>query len=156
MIVWHGGTPGALSDTNIYYSYSPCTTDCNYWNWQQPRRIDDATRGDQFEPALDYTRYGTAIVTFYDRRNDVNNQLYQSYFAYINADGSPIHPNTPTYSLQSDPSNHTAATGDANFIGDYQDAWVWAYSDGDHLVGSWIGIADQTVIGDVFLSRITF
>ncbi|MDP9362362.1 MAG: glycoside hydrolase [Acidobacteriota bacterium] len=160
MVVWHGGTPGVQSDTNIYYSYSPCTTQCNYWGWQQPRQIDDATSGDQFEPALDYTRYGTAIVTFYDRRNDVvNNQLYQPYFAYINPDGSAIHANMPTYNLQSDPSFHTSGTlgtGDANFIGDYQDAWVWTYPDGDRLVSSWIGIENSTVIGDVFLSRITF
>ena len=156
MVVWHGGTPGVQSDTNIYYSYRPCTTQCNYWGWQLPRQIDDATRGDQFEPPLDYTRYGTAIVTFYDRRNDVNNQLYQPYFAYINADGTAIHANTLTYSLQSDPANHVAAKGDPNFIGDYQDAWVWTYSDGDRLVSSWIGIENSTVIGDVFLSRITF
>lgn len=124
--------------------------------WQQPRQIDDATSGDQFEPALDYTRYGTAVVTFYDRRNDSNNQLYQPYFAYINSDGTAINANTLTYSLQSNPSFHTSGTGDANFIGDYQDAWVWTYADGDRLVSSWIGIQNSTVIGDVFLSRITF
>jgi|GEM_PF-2966570 len=66
-IVWHECATtctSTSSDTDVFYvAKSPS-------GWQSKRRIDDATTGDQFMPALDFDSTGNMIVTFYDRRDD--------------------------------------------------------------------------------------
>ena len=150
-VVYHAGS---TANTEVYYIYRPCSTNCNFYGWGQPRQLNDVSTGDQFMPALDYIG-SDLVVPFYDRRDDPGNKVYRQYYAFIHSDGTPIQANQEISTFPSDPTLHTDLTGDANFIGDYQDCWTWTYSGGaTRGISSWIGIKDSTSIGDVYLSQI--
>lgn len=150
-VVYHAGS---ASNTEVYYTYRPCSSNCNYWGWEQPIRLNDSTTGDQFMPALDYIG-SDLVVPFYDRRNDPNNLQYHQYYAFIQSNGTAIQVNEQVSTFTSNPAHHTSSTGDANFIGDYQDCWTWTYAGGvTRAISSWIGIQNSSSIGDVHLSQI--
>jgi len=93
------------------------------------------------------------VIGFYDR-HDTDNVSYYQEVAYVHSDGTPIQANFRVNTSASNPTFHTAATGDANFIGDYHDLWTWTYPEGTRAVDSWIFIQDQNVIGDIYLSKV--
>lgn len=153
MVVWHGyGEAG----TDIYYAYKGCTSNCNPYGWEVQRRVNDGTTNDQFMPAIDFYSNGNVVIPFYDRR-DTDNLSYHQYFAYIYPDGTaiPNEPNRIMSSFASNPTYHTEGTGQANFVGDYQDVWVHEFPGGEKATSSWIGIRDSVNIGDPYLSRIS-
>lgn len=150
-VVYHAGS---TTNTEVYYTYRPCSSNCNFYGWEQPSQLNDNSTGDQFMPALDYIG-SDLVVPFYDRRDDSNNLVYRQYYAFIHSDGTAIQANQQISTFASNPAFHTNTTGDANFIGDYQDCWTWTYSGGaTRAISSWIGITDSTTIGDVYLSQI--
>jgi hypothetical protein len=72
---------------------------------------------DQFFPAVAVSADGLVHVTFYDRRNDVNNTLLEYWWA-ISFDGGktfPVNLQISTESFNGDYSRD----GDNDFIGDY-------------------------------------
>ena|GEM_PF-2972101 len=71
--------------------------------WQAKKRVNDATTGDQFMPALDFDSTGNMTVTFYDRRDDRQNIRYHLYSARINSGGNRLEPNIRVSAFQSDP-----------------------------------------------------
>lgn len=136
-----------------------CTTDVYYTakspsGWQAKVRINDNQSNDQFMPALDYDTSGNLITTFYDRRNDSNNILYDQYMSRINSNGSRLQPDSRVSTFQSNPQFYTGQTGRANFIGDYQDIWSHNFAAGEYYLSSWVGIPTTTGIGDIYLSAI--
>jgi len=151
-IVWHA-SPGYPYNTEAYYSYLPCVSDCNAYGWRNPVQVNDSSVNDQFQPALDYIN-GDVVIAFYDRRNTDNISYYQS-FAFVHSDGTAIQANFSASQGPSNPQYHTAATGDANFIGDYHDIWTWTYSVGTRAVDAWTYIQSPTIIGDIWLSRVS-
>lgn len=106
-VTWHAGD----ENTDIWYGYRPCSANCNYWGWEWPKVVNDNTARDQFMPALDFNSSGNTVITFYDRRNDANNFLYQQFFGYTDSTGIRLEANEQIGTLTSDPLN--------TFIGDY-------------------------------------
>ena len=153
-VVWHAN--GSNGTTEAYYSYRPCSQNCNYWGWEQPRQVNDSSTGDQFMPALDYNSAGNVMITFYDRRDDgTQNLLYQHYVAEVDASGNPLDINRPVSTFSSDPRVHTSTTGYAGFIGDYHDVWTFSYPEGERTTSVWIGIPGATP-GEAYLSKIAY
>jgi hypothetical protein len=152
-VVWHAGVGGVgTSNTEAYYSYLPCVSNCNAYGWRTPVQINDSSTNDQFQPALDYIN-GDVVIGFYDRRR-TDNVNYEQWFGYVHSDGTTIQSNFDAQTAASNPTFHTATTGDANFIGDYHDEWTWTYPEGTRAVNSWIFIQDPTIIGDIYLSKV--
>ncbi len=152
MVVWHAR--GANNDADVFYAFAPCTTDCNSWGWQNRTVVSTDTTNDQFMPALDYNRYGDVLMSFYDRRADgTRNLLYTEHVSEFHSDGSGLQ-DQQVSTIASDPTAQSANTVDSHFIGDYQDAWVWAYSDGDRLVSAWTGVPAGN-IGEIYINRTT-
>jgi hypothetical protein len=163
MVMWHG-TPSGSNGADIFYSFYPCSTNCNAYLWQTVAVGQDKT-GDQFEPSFDYYGYGGDVITmFYSRRDDQpNNNKYAEYVTTFHADGTSTGVNDVRVgwdcfggatSCPSDPTYSNANTVDPNFIGDYQDAWIWGYSDGTRLVSSFTRVfQEQQKVGDIYVAR---
>ena len=143
VVTWHAGD----ANTDIWYGYRPCSANCNYWGWEWPKVVNDNTTRDQFMPALDFNSSGNTVITFYDRRNDPANILYQEFFAYTDSTGVRLEANKQIGTLTSDPRN--------TFIGDYQDVWDHHYPDGESATTSWIGIP-AGMLSEQYLSRIFY
>lgn len=142
-VTWHAGD----ANTDIWYAYRPCSASCNYWGWEWAKGINDNGANDQFMPALDFNTSGNMVFTFYDRRNDPNNILYQQFFAYADSTGTRLEANKQIGTLSSDPRNV--------FIGDYQDVWDHTYPDGESATNSWIG-RPAGINPELYLSRIFY
>ncbi len=164
MVMWHG-VNSQTQGIDIFYSFYPCTSECNTYGWQTVPEAQDKTR-DQFQPGFDYDRYGDVVASFYSRRDDSSNILYYEYVTKFHADGTSVTGvNDVRVSWQcspgvtdcaADPTYSNGNTVDGNFVGDYEDAWIWTYPDGDKLVSSFIRIArDLAKIGDVYVGRTT-
>jgi hypothetical protein len=151
MVIWHAIGDDLSAD--VFYSYYPCSgADCNYWGFRNRIVASASTVNDQFMPAMDYNRYGDVLVSFYDRRGDgARNLLYTEYASEFHSDGSGLA-DMQISSFSSNPQDSSPNTVDARFIGDYQDAWVWAYPDGDRLVSAWTGVPSGN-IGEIIVSR---
>ena len=115
-------------------------------------KISDAITNDQFMPALDFDLSGDLTVTFYDRRGDPNNILYNEYMARIASTGSPLQANTLVSTFQSDPTKYTGHY--PGFIGDYHDIWDQTISNIDNYFSAWVGIPTTTGIGDIYMTTI--
>jgi len=159
-VVYHARNGSNLTD--VFVTYSPCSTNCNFWNWEIPKLVNDNTTNDQFFPGIDYTSAGNLVVTLYDRREDGNNRDYQQYFAYLTSTGDAIagEPNRRICRDAACTANNPNAAGAGdpfrNFIGDYQDVWTDTYpSEGnaERGISAWIGIGN---VEDTYLSRIWF
>lgn len=152
-VVWHAyGDAG----TEAYYSYRPCSSQCNFWGWELPQRVNDNVTGDQFMPAVDFNSAGNLLISFYDRRDDgAQNILYHHYVAEVGPSGNALDVNRRVSTFQSDPRRHTSTTGFAGFIGDYHDVWTFTYPEGQRMTSVWIGIP-STTIGEAYLSKIAF
>jgi hypothetical protein len=154
-VVWHANG-GAGAGTDIYYSYRPCSSQCNFQGWELPQRVNDSVTGDQFMPAVDFNSSGNLLIPFYDRRDDgTQNILYHHYVAEVGPSGNALDINRRVSTFQSDPRRHTATTGSAGFIGDYHDVWSFTYPEGERLTSVWIGIP-STTIGESYLSKIAY
>ncbi|RLF34209.1 MAG: hypothetical protein DRN07_00575, partial [Thermoplasmata archaeon] len=106
-----GGTPIAVSPTNsselyIVYAADPDgngTDEADIFfikstdggsSWSSPLRVnDDSTKNDQFLPWMDVKSDGTIDIAWYDRRNDVNDSLWDVYFAKSTDGGSSFSQN---------------------------------------------------------------
>jgi Tectonin domain len=111
--------------------------------WSTPIRIDSGNTNDGWQPsvAVDQSN-GSVAVTWYDRRDDINNTLYRPYYAQ-SADGGatwsaqiPLSPNT------SDPRI------DCNGTGDY----MQVIAGGGHAHAAWTemsGLRPQVWVANV-------
>jgi len=103
-------------DADVFLAYS----NDNGNSWDGPVRVNNDTEGngfDQFFPAVAVSTDGLVHVTFYDRRNDVNNTLLEYWWA-ISFDGGQTFP----INLQISNTNFNgdySSDGDKYFIGDY-------------------------------------
>ena len=89
--------------------------------WSAPRRLnDDALNNaqDQFLPWLTVAANGAIHVTWYDRRDDPLNRLYQVYYTRSTDGGRTWLPNERISDAASDPVRVLFGGGDG-FIGDY-------------------------------------
>jgi hypothetical protein len=152
-VVWHARTN---NQTDVYYTSKPCSSNCTASGWRNPVMVNDSATNDQFMPAIAFNG-SNAVVTFYDRREDAANTLYQSYVGYLTGDGASIHANYRMSYYPSDPRWHTNADGRVNFIGDYQDAvYYWSPTWGHAVASAWIFIESDVKNGEDYWSRIFF
>ena len=134
-VVWHecnaqSSGHGCPTETDVFYARLVCINASNCVT--TPVRINDVTTGDQFMPALDFNAAGNLMVTFYDRRNDLANNRYQLFSAWINRFGQNLQPNEVASSFQSDLN--------AGFLGDYHETYSHTISGTEHFFSAWIGV----------------
>jgi hypothetical protein len=141
------------SGTDVYYTYKPGCTNCNYYGWERPHQLNDVSTNDQFMPSIDFNSSGNLVVPFYDRRNDGSNLLYDEYAAYITPNGTSIQPNLKLSTFQSNPQN--SGSYYPGFIGDYQDVWDDYYPDGESATSAWIAVLGTGPSED-YLTRIFY
>jgi hypothetical protein len=104
-------------DSDVFLAYS----NDNGGTWNGPVRVNNDTIGngiDQFFPAVAVSTDGLVHVTFYDRRNDVNNTLLEYWWAIsFNAGESfPVNLRISDTNFNGDYSRDPGRT---DFIGDY-------------------------------------
>lgn len=66
---------------DVFLTYS----DNNGKTWTTPRPVNDNTENitsDQFYPSLSVNENGVVVITWYDRRNDVKNELTEYFMTY--------------------------------------------------------------------------
>lgn len=94
--------------------------------WSAPVRVNDDPVGDgkdQFQPQVAVAPNGVVSVMFFDRRNDPNNILIDTYLAQSTDGGQSFHPNMRVTSVSWNPSIDAPVPDDGSgstFIGDYQ------------------------------------
>lgn len=90
--------------------------------WSGPVRVnDDAGDADQFMPAVSVGPDGTVDVSWQDRRDDPENHLFHTYYAYSVDGGVTFSPNLRVSSAPSD-ERHSHHQNGMVFLGDYRDA----------------------------------
>lgn len=134
-VVWH--ECDAQNHADVYFATK------SLGGWSAKVRVNDnvePTATDQFTPALDFDGYGNYLVTFYDRRDDQNNDNYHLYAAKINSSGSPLSANYRLSDCPSTPYAHSyAGIGVWPFLGDYHEAWFDTFPAGNRVVSAWVG-----------------
>ncbi len=90
MVMWHMIDPVGGLYAKTYYSYYPCSVDCNGYAWKNKVVIPQATTFDQFQPAFDYTSSGDVMASFYSSHEDTQGQKYYAYVTTFHSDGSRI------------------------------------------------------------------
>jgi hypothetical protein len=94
--------------------------------WSAPVRVNDDPVGngkDQFQPQVAVAPNGVVSVMFFDRRNDPNNVLIDTYLAQSTNGGQSFHPNVRVTTVSWNPSTDAPLPnpgGLITFIGDYQ------------------------------------
>jgi hypothetical protein len=90
------------------------------------------------------------MLTWYDKRDDPNNDLYRVYATRVNADGTAIDlADTLIYNAAAgaDPSQ-LPVIGGLRYMGDYQDIWEW--------YGTWYGVTTYIAPSgnqDIYVTR---
>ncbi len=155
IVTWMGYS-AETGSMEVYYSYKPCTSNCNAWGWRNPIQVNDNSTNDQFMPAIDFNSAGNVVIAFYDRRDDPQNIKYHEYYAYLNVDGARLEANTRITTTPSDPTDiHATAGAVVDFIGDYQSLWDWTYSFGERGIPAFTTVVGSDN-GEVDLARITY
>ncbi|PYV10470.1 MAG: hypothetical protein DMG07_21065, partial [Acidobacteria bacterium] len=107
---------GAAGDTDIVVARS---TDGGA-TWSAPVSVNnDATRTDQFMPALAVAGDGSVGVAFYDRRNDAANNLLTDVYIGISRDGGATFPVNHRVTTTVSPVLPTPTGVRAGYHGDY-------------------------------------
>jgi hypothetical protein len=118
--------------------------------WSPPQRLSDddpARKVDQFMPAISVGPDGTLDATWYDRRDDPANHLFDLYYTYSVDGGRTFAPNLRVSDTSIDEQYSHHQNG-AVFIGDYNDL---ASSDG-HAHPIWIDTRDHQA--DVYVAKV--
>lgn len=149
-VVWHQREAGSTR-TDVYF----CSFSLASQAWGQVRHIGHTPVNDghdQWNPALDPASDGTFLVTWYDKRDDVNdNNTYRVYATRVYGDGTPYDTNDTVIDGQAAPADPTAlpAIQGVRYMGEYQGVWEW--------MGSWNGTT--TYINnshqDIYTPRVT-
>jgi hypothetical protein len=101
------------ADTNIYVRFS----DNDGVTWSPEVMVnDDSVNAYQFHPSISVSRDGTVGVSFYDTRDDPNDEKTHQYTAFSTNGGVTWSANLRVTTEQSDESG----SGDPNDYGDYQ------------------------------------
>ncbi len=153
-VVWHEcNTPpvgnkkdcdGNGQQTDVYYASLWLNGSTN-----KTMLNDDNGSNDQFMPALDFDANGNLLVTFYDRRDDINNVDYRLYRTRIDENGQALQSNAKVSNFASTPDDKWTR---AKFIGDYHETWMTPVNGIDTWYSSWTGEANNNA--DIFLSTI--
>jgi hypothetical protein len=104
-------------DADVFLAYSNDFGD----TWDGPVRVNNDTIGngkDQFFPAVAVSAEGLVHVTFYDRRNDVNNTWLEYWWA-ISFDAGKTFPVNLRISDTSFNGDYSRDPDRTDFIGDY-------------------------------------
>ncbi len=153
-LVWHERENANFgNNTDVYYTAK------SSYGWQTKVKLNDNVSSpdfptDQFMPALDYDMSGNLVVTFYDRRNDLNNLKYDLYMARIDSNGNRLDVNQRISTFQSDSSFSPSPWGYGSFIGDYHDVWSQLYLGTEYYLPAWIGIPPSNNVVDTYFSLI--
>lgn len=92
-------------------------------NWSAPIRVhdDEGSLNDQFMPAVSVGPDGTVDVSWQDRRDDPQNRLFHTYYAFSTDGGATFSPNLRVTSVASD-EQHSHHQNGMVFLGDYRDS----------------------------------
>lgn len=95
-------------------------------SWQPPVRVNDTFKGDHFDPWMCVDPKGRVHVSWLDRRDDINNLLYHTYYAISSDAGQSFSTNQRISTIASNPKLAARRDIDYNtgqiisgFIGDY-------------------------------------
>ncbi|HUR69906.1 MAG TPA: sialidase family protein [Candidatus Thermoplasmatota archaeon] len=90
--------------------------------WTAPKRVsDDAGEADQFMPVVSVGPDGTVDLSWQDRRDDAQNHLFDTYYAYSVDGGATLSRNVRITSVSSDEQWSHHQNGMV-FLGDYRDS----------------------------------
>jgi hypothetical protein len=144
--------------TDVYYVHRPSGT------WSSPIQVNDNTtatqNSDQFMPALDYTSAGNIIVAYYDRRDDVSNNVYNNiryreYYTYLTSSGAHVN-SQADFAASPAGMDPSIMSWYGQGVGDYQDVWDDNYYlETERASSAWIG-AVTSLRSDLFFSRVTY
>jgi hypothetical protein len=130
-VVYHRRDTTLSNDTDVYFNSFDYATQ----TWGTAVRVNDNGTRDQFNPALDPDANGNYMITWYDRRDDVNDRKYLVYGARVDASGNALEANNVIVHSNiraSDPNQFPADSGGRRYMGEYQDIWEW--------LGTWYAI----------------
>ncbi len=148
-VVWHEFEPDPnAGHTNVIFASKG--TD----GWTGKQVLNDENPGcdtDQFMPAIDFDANGNNVVTYYDRKVNCGNTIYDLRFVQTDERGNILQAPTLASSFESDPQYDPQPNHTWFFIGDYQSIWL----DGSNSVfyDTWIGTPIQPW-ADVMLTGI--
>jgi len=127
-VVWHQ-RESSTARTDVFFASYSITSG----SWGPIRHVGHQPQNDGFDqwnPALDPAPDGTYLVTWYDRRNDPNDNLYRVYANHINSDGTPYDGSDDLLVYNPDLLNGPAADpsqlpliGGVHYMGEYQDVY---------------------------------
>jgi len=157
-----GGTPIAADPTNANNLYIAYASDVNTAdtdeadiflirstnagvNWSAPVKVnhDDTTFGDNIMPWIDVKPDGTIDVAWYDRRNDVNDALWDVYIAKSTDSGQSFSANVRV-------SDTSFATPTNKWLGEY----LGLATDGNDAYVAWTSSLSDAAKGDVYFDQI--
>ncbi|MHB8632831.1 MAG: sialidase family protein [Thermoplasmatota archaeon] len=115
-LVWINMTAGDHPRGDIMYSSS-----VDGRNWTSPRSLPDvpASAGDRFMPSISVDPNGTVDASWYDRRDDPNNHLFNLYYTYSKDGGQTWAKNLRVSDTSSDEQYSHHQNGMV-FLGDYR------------------------------------
>ncbi len=134
----------ARGNGNVFLASS-----ANGESWTKPVQVHDdgASPHDQFMPAVSVGPDGIVDLSWYDRRDDVENHVFHVYYAYSKDGGANVSKNLRVTDVPSDEQYSHHQNG-MIFLGDYRDS---ASSDGAaHLV--WVDTRHEKA--DVFVATV--
>ncbi len=145
---------------DVFLTYS----DDNGKTWMTPRPVNDNTENltsDQFYPSLSVNENGVVIITWYDRRNDVKNELTEYFMSYSFDGGESFIKNFAVSGAATDFS--TVGQGNNGFgIGEYNQTLstkdfaipIWCDArdnDGNlNIYAAFVPISPSTSVQDVY------
>ena len=137
-VVWH---LREIDGTHTDAGFNQFRFASQSWRWWRGIQIGHPganDQRDQWNPALDPSSDGSYMLTWYDKRDDPNNNLYRVYSTRVNADGTAIDPtDTLIYNaaagadLSQLPQIPPPPQAGIRYMGEYQDIWEW--------YGTWYG-----------------
>jgi hypothetical protein len=151
--IWEDGRNSAVINSDIYVyqpvGNGPDEGDVFYieslnggMTWSAPLRVnDDATTNDQTHPWLDIKPNGTVDVVWFDKRNDLNDQNAETFFAALLPGATTF---TPNVAISTAPIVPPPIPG--NWLGDY--IWVDVDATNAHIV--WEDTRTDPLMGDIF------
>lgn len=141
-IVYAADPDGPLSDEASIFLIK--STDKGQ-NWSSPLQVnDDNTLNDQILPWIDVKPDGTIDVAWYDRRNDVNDALWDVYIARSVNGGA-------SFSVNVSLTDTSFATPANNWIGEYLGLAV----DGNDAYVAFTSSITDALNGDVYFDKIS-
>ncbi|MDZ4278755.1 MAG: sialidase family protein [Dehalococcoidia bacterium] len=126
-VVWQHDPPGAVDNSDVYFSSSAD----GGLTWSPQLQVAGGTITDQFEPFVEVAGDGAVSIAWYDRRNDpANNYNIDVYTTFSTNGGLTLHPLTRLTDVSFPPITYGCYMGE--YIAVAGDASNFYYAWGDN------------------------